>query len=119
MKNMEICIEATLANKDKVFPETEEQMSLRYNLTKGHLTRSQNKTKPTGSNRHSGFLENSVYFEEAQSSISDILLFLEFKCIKREPTYIECCKSILLEGQANAVVSSVPFKTFTFSLTMC
>lgn len=36
MKNREIWIAAILANKDEVFPQTGEWMSLRYKLTKGH-----------------------------------------------------------------------------------
>lgn len=41
---VEIWIAAAPANQDKVLPETGEQMSLKFKLTKGHLTRSQ-KTK--------------------------------------------------------------------------
>lgn len=92
MKNTEIWIAATLGNKDKVCPETAERMSLKYELTKGHLTTRQNKTKPPRVLRdthHVAFLEHSVYFEESHSSSCDILLFLESKCIKREPAYID------------------------------
>lgn len=52
MKNMDIWIVATLWNKDKVCPEIGERMSLKHELTKGHLTTSQNKTKPKGLKRH-------------------------------------------------------------------
>ncbi len=60
------------------------------------------------------FLEQSVYFEESQSSSCDILLFLEFKCIKMEPASIDVVNQYSWRGGANAVVSSVPFKTYTF-----
>lgn len=33
--------------------------------------------------------ENSVYFEESRPTSRDILQFLDFKCIKKEPAYID------------------------------
>lgn len=60
------------------------------------------------------FLEHSVYFDESQSSICDILLFLDFKCIKREPASINVVNQYVLEWEANAVVSTVPFKPNVF-----
>ncbi|KAF0028219.1 hypothetical protein F2P81_019306 [Scophthalmus maximus] len=45
------------------------------------------------------FLEHSVYFEESQSSSCDILLFLEFKCIKREPAYIDVVNQYCWRGE--------------------
>lgn len=63
---------------------------------------------------HAVFLEHSVYFEESQSSSCDILLFLEFKCIKREPAYIDVVNQYCWKRGANSVVSSVPFKSYTF-----
>lgn len=41
-----------LGNKDKARPGTAEWMSLKCELTKGHLPASQNKTEPKGLNKH-------------------------------------------------------------------
>lgn len=66
---------------------------------------------------HVIFLEHGVYFEESQSSIYDILLFLDFKCIKREPAYIDVLNQYLLEYEVNSVASTVPFKCTYFNFT--
>lgn len=58
--------------------------------------------------------EQSVYFEASQSSSCDILLFLDVKCIKREPAYIDVVNQYCWIEGTNVVVSSVPFKTFIY-----
>lgn len=63
-------------------------MSLKYELTKGHLTASWAKTKLRHCNKYApgGVLEQNVYFQQAcwgKKKSGDILLFLDFKCIKK------------------------------------
>jgi len=52
-------------------------MSLKNELTKGHVTTSQNKTQFGLLNKHAiwSVLEQFVYFEESLSNCCDILLF--------------------------------------------
>lgn len=89
-------------NKDRVCPVTGGRMPLRYKLPKGHLAAKENGNKPWLPNAGKSsffFLEHDVYFEESQSSSCDILLFLEFKCIKKEPAYIDVVNQYCWRGE--------------------
>ena len=91
--------------KTKCGPVTGERMSLKYKLPKGHLTANPEYNQTRGSwrgARHAAFSPRSqrgVYFEESPSSSCDILLFLDFKCIKREPAYIDVVNQYCWRGE--------------------
>lgn len=76
-------------------------MSLKYELTKGHLTASRAKIKLRRSDKYApgGVLEQNVFQQACwKKKIGDILLFLDFKCIKREPACIDAVNQYCWRG---------------------
>lgn len=108
-----------LTNKDKERPGTAEWMSLKCKLTKGHLTASQNKTELKALNKRASctVFRTWYLFGRKKKIILKYLwhiAFLDFKCIKKEPAYIDVVNQYLLQCKANAVGSTVPFKAHIF-----
>lgn len=116
LKNVEIWIAATLSNKDKARSGTAEWMSLKCELTKGHLTASQNKTEPKGLNKLASCTVFRTWCLYGKITVKYVwhIAFLDFKCIKKEPAFIDVVNQYLLQCTANAAGSTIPFTAHIF-----
>lgn len=91
-------------------------MSLKCELTKGHLTASQNKTEPKGLNKLASCTVFRTWCLFGKITVKYVwhIAFLDFKCIKKEPAFIDVVNQYLLQCKANAVGSTIPFTAHIF-----
>lgn len=85
-------------------------------LTKGHLTASQNKTEPKGLNKLASCTVFRTWCLFGKITVKYVwhIAFLDFKCIKKEPAFIDVVNQYLLQSKANAVGSTIPFTAHIF-----
>lgn len=99
MESTEIWIASTPGNNDKVSPETGGRMSLKYELTKGHLTTSWNQTNPGGFDRHASCIlwTGSLFWKNPSQLSVTLCCFETLNGFKREPAYISVVNQYSLE----------------------